>query len=58
LRGKAKTDKEQAYRMYVTIKNEDSNPLLLYSFWRDLETSVRNYTLAGENGNPLIFRIQ
>jgi hypothetical protein len=52
IRGKTEIDIEQPYRLSVTIKNDGANPLFLYSFWKGLVTSRRNFTLAGENGNP------
>ena len=42
----------KAYKLSITIKNESADPLVLYSFWKDSITESRNFTLAGENGNP------
>jgi hypothetical protein len=52
LRGEVKIEPNKMYKLSVTIKNESANPVLMYSFWHEPKTSVRNYTLAGENGNP------
>jgi uncharacterized protein YxeA len=46
------------YRLSIVMKNHNSNPLFLYSFWKDSITESRNYTLAGENGNPPISETQ
>src|SRR4030042_2746641 len=43
---------EKVYKLSVTIKNESADPLVLYSFWEDFLKETRNFTLAGENGNP------
>jgi hypothetical protein len=43
---------DKVYKLIITIKNESANPLVLYSFWKDSITETRNFTLAGENGNP------
>ena len=58
LRGKVSIEPNQSYKLSVTMKNESSNPLVLYSFWKGLVTSVRNFTLAGENGNPPVSETQ
>ncbi len=51
-RGKVKIDIGKPYKLSVTLKNEGANPLILYSYWKGPVTSVRNFTMAGENGNP------
>jgi len=43
---------DKVYKLFITIKNESADPLVLYSFWKDSITESRNFTLAGENGNP------
>lgn len=40
------------YKLSVKMKNQGANPLVLYSFWKGDKTLLRNYTFAGENGNP------
>jgi hypothetical protein len=40
------------YKLSLTLKNHDANPVLLYYFSRKPKTLTRNYTLAGKNGNP------
>jgi len=52
IRGKAGIEVKKKYKLSVTIKNISANPVIVYSFWRGLKTSTRNYTLAGEKGNP------
>lgn len=34
------------------MKNASANPVITYSFWEEPKTSLRQYTLCGENGNP------
>jgi len=52
LRGEAPTVPGNTYKISVTMKNIDADPVILYSFWKKPVTSLRNYTLQGENGNP------
>jgi len=52
LRGKTDIEINRKYRLSITLKNLNANPLVMYSFWKGLKTSVRSHTLAGENGNP------
>lgn len=52
LRGEVNIEPNKQYKLSVTLKNESANPVFMYSFWKGPKTSVRNYTLAGENGNP------
>ncbi|WP_298371020.1 hypothetical protein [uncultured Lutibacter sp.] len=52
LRGKAKIKTNQKYKLSVTLKNNNANPVVLYSFWKGLKTSKRSFTLAGKNENP------
>lgn len=52
IRGKTEIEIKKKYRLSMTLKNINANPVIMYSFWKGLKTSVRNYTLAGENGNP------
>lgn len=40
------------YKLSFTLKNIDADPLISYSFWKEPVTSLRHYTLNGENGNP------
>jgi len=43
---------DKVYKLSVTMKNESADPLILYSFWESFLKETRNFTLAGENGNP------
>jgi len=52
LRGKTEIENNKKYKLSVTMKNDNANPIISYSFWKGLKTSLRNYTLDGENGNP------
>ncbi len=52
IRGKTEISSNKRYRLSIILKNVNANPVIMYSFWKGLKTSVRNYTLAGENGNP------
>ena len=52
IRGKTDIEIKKKYRLSITLKNINANPVIMFSFWKGLKTSVRNYTLAGENGNP------
>lgn len=52
IRGKTNIEIKKKYRLSITLKNINANPVVNYSFWKGLKTSVRSYTLAGENGNP------
>ncbi len=52
IRGKTEIEIKKKYRLSITLKNINANPVINYSFWKGLKTSVRSYTLAGENGNP------
>ena len=52
IRGKTDIEIKKKYRLSITLKNINANPVIMYSFWKGLKTSVRNYTLAGENENP------
>ena len=58
LRGKAGIEQGKKYRLSVTMKNESSNPLILYSLWSNPKSMVRSRTLAGTNGNPPNSRTQ
>ena len=40
------------YKLFIKMKNRSANPVFLYSFWESSITQSRNYTFAGENGNP------
>ena len=52
IRGQTDIEIKKKYRLSITLKNINANPVISYSFWKGLKTSVRSYTLAGENGNP------
>jgi hypothetical protein len=58
IRGKTKIEIGKKYKLSITLKNLSASPVILYSFWKDPVTSRRNYTLAGENGNPPISKTQ
>lgn len=58
IRGKTEISANKKYRLSIILKNVNANPVIMYSFWKGLKTSVRNYTLAGENGNPPISKTQ
>lgn len=58
LRGKAKIEVNKKYKLSITLKNINANPVMMYSFWKGLKTSVRTFTVAGENGNPPISETQ
>lgn len=51
-RGKTSIKLNKPYKLSVTLKNEDANPLVLYSFWKGPVTSVRSFAMAGKMGNP------
>jgi hypothetical protein len=48
----------KAYKISLTQKNKSANPLLLYTFWRNRKTPIRNFTYVGTNGNPPSSRTQ
>jgi hypothetical protein len=52
LRGEAAITPGVKYKLSFTLKNTDADPVINYSFWEKPETSLRHYTLKGENGNP------
>ncbi len=52
IRGKVKIKTNKKYKLSVTLKNNNANPVVMYSFWKGLKTSVRSYTLGGKNENP------
>jgi hypothetical protein len=52
LRGEAAIKPGNIYRLSFTLKNIDDDPVINYSFWKKPKTSLRYYTLKGENGNP------
>lgn len=58
IRGKTEISVNKKYRLSIILKNVNANPVIMYSFWKGLKTSVRNYALAGENGNPPISKTQ
>lgn len=52
LRGQAPVTPGESYRLSVTMKNDGAGPVIGYSFWKQPKTSLRHYTLRGENGSP------
>jgi hypothetical protein len=52
LRGEADIKPGHKYILSFTLKNISADPVICYSFWEKPKTSLRNYTLKGENGNP------
>jgi hypothetical protein len=52
LRGESSITSGNKYKLTVTMKNIDADPLIRYSFWKKPITSLRSYTFGGENGNP------
>lgn len=52
LRGEAGIKLGDKYKLSVTLKNIDADPVINYSFWKKPKTSLRYYTFKGENGNP------
>lgn len=52
LRGEAAIIPGEKYRLSFTLKNISADPVINYSFWQKPKTSLRHYTLRGENGNP------
>jgi hypothetical protein len=52
IRGKTEIDCSKKYRLSITLQNENANPVITYSYWKGRLTSVRNFTVAGKNGNP------
>jgi hypothetical protein len=52
LRGESPIKPGKKYKLSFTMKNIDASPVINYSFWEKPETSLRHYTLQGENGNP------
>lgn len=58
IRGKTEIEAGKKYKLSITLKNLSANPVILYSFWKNPVTSKRNFTLAGENGNPPISKTQ
>ncbi|MBN1190388.1 MAG: hypothetical protein JXA46_11595 [Dehalococcoidales bacterium] len=52
LRGEAAIKPGDKYKLSLTLKNIDADPVICYSFWKKPKTSLRNYTFKGENGNP------
>ncbi len=58
LRGEADIQPGKPYKLSITMKNENADPVVGYSFWTDSITTTRHYTLAGENGNPPVSATQ
>ena len=52
LRGQAPVEPGKRYRLTFVMKNISADPVISYSFWKGAITSLRHYTLCGENGNP------
>ena len=52
LRGESPIKPGNQYKLSFTLKNIDADPVINYSFWEKPKTSLRHYTLKGENGNP------
>ena len=52
LRGEAAIKSGGKYKLSFTLKNIDADPVINYSFWKKPITSLRHFTLKGENGNP------
>ncbi|MBN2240589.1 MAG: hypothetical protein JW712_12515 [Dehalococcoidales bacterium] len=57
-RGEAEIIPGNRYRLSITMKNTDSDPVICYSFWKKPVTSLRHYTLCGEDGNPPVSETQ
>ena len=47
--GEAHFTPVKEYHLSITMKNESSDPLILYSFWTDNITESRYYVLAGDD---------
>ena len=52
LRGEAAIKPGNQYKLSFTLKNIGADPVINYSFWKKPITSLRHFTLKGENGNP------
>jgi hypothetical protein len=52
LRGEVAIKPGKKYTLSFKLKNIDADPVINYSFWKKPVTSLRHYTLKGENGNP------
>ena len=52
LRGEAPITPGNKYKLSITMKNIDADPLINYSFWKKPITSLRYFTFQGKNGNP------
>ena len=52
LRGESPIKPGNQYKLSFTLINIDADPVINYSFWEKPKTSLRYYTLKGENGNP------
>jgi hypothetical protein len=52
LRGEAAIKPGEKFTLSFKLKNIDADPIINYSFWKKPITSLRHYTLKGENGNP------
>ncbi|NNF35477.1 MAG: hypothetical protein HKN68_15310 [Saprospiraceae bacterium] len=58
MRGKVDVIPEKKYKLSIVLKNEDSDPIITYSYWKGLVTSTRSYIVGGKNGNPPTSRTQ
>ncbi len=58
LRGQAPVTPGESYRLSFTMRNAGAGPIISYSFWKQPKTSLRHYTLQGENGNPPVSETQ
>lgn len=58
MRGKVDINPDKKYKLSIVLRNDDSDPIITYSYWKGLVTLVRSYTIGGKNGNPPTSRTQ